>query len=403
MRARALARSGRVDEAKAAFERLGERKSDWGARALFLAGTLYEDDDPAKACERYEQALAHAKRPELLGEARWRLAWRAYLDKRFADAARDLAELARETPDPLEGLRPRYWEARSLAQAGDANGAAKLATLARDWGFTYYGQRAAELAKGVAPATDAAPAPPPLSDTADAEALAPDALLRPRILLEAGLGADAAREAKALAARARRLPDLLAVAGLLEDAGEFEAARRAIQDAYALPLAAGPRGGAPDLWWAAYPQAFPAEVERAAERSGVAPELLLAVMREESGFQPDARSVVGARGLVQLMPATGQRLATRLGVTLSSADELFEPARNLELGAAYLAELLERFQGRVSAAVASYNAGPEAVQRWLGQNGGLDDDAFVESIPYDQTRSYAKRVLRSFRNYQTLY
>jgi soluble lytic murein transglycosylase len=126
-------------------------------------------------------------------------------------------------------------------------------------------------------------------------------------------------------------------------------------------------------------------------------------MREESGFRPEALSVVGARGLVQIMPETGRKLAQRLGAPSYSPDELFVPARNLELGAAYLAQLLARFDGRLPAAVASYNAGPEVVERWLAQNGALEDDAWIESIPYDQTRAYAKKVLRSVAVYQALY
>jgi len=403
MRARALARSGKIEEAKAAFERLGEQRDDWGARALFLAGTLYEDDDTAKASARYRQALALAERPELRVEARWRLAWRAYLARRWHDAALGLAELASDTSDPVEALRARYWEARALTQLGDARGVAKLAALARAWGFTYYGQRSATLAQGFEPPADPVPAPPALADDESAAPLAPDALLRPRILLEAGLVADAGAEARSLASRARRVADRLALAALLQDAGQFDAAQRLILDAYALPLSAGPRGGAPDLWWAAYPQAFASEVEQAAAKAGIPPQLLFAVMREESGFRPEVLSVVGARGLVQIMPETGRTLARRLGAASYSPDELFVPARNLELGAAYLAELLARFEGRVSAAVASYNAGPDAVARWLAQGGALEDDAWVESIPYDQTRAYAKRVLRSFAAYQALY
>ena len=400
--ARALARSGRIDEAKAALEKLGEQPDDWGARALFLAGTLYEDDDVATASERYRAALAQAGRPELRIEARWRLAWRAYLERRFGEAASGLAALASDTADPIEALRARYWEARALASSGDPRGPAKFASLARDWGFTYYGQQSQRHAQGAEPDAPAAPAAQVPAGSGSA-ALDPLRLARVRVLLEAGLVEDAGSEARGLAARAKRREDRLALAALLQDAGQFDAAQRVILDAYSLALAAGPAGGEPDLWWAAYPQAFAPEVERAAARHGIPPQLLYAVMREESGFRPRALSVVGARGLVQLMPETGRNLATRLGAANFAVDELFVPARNLELGAAYLAELLARFDGRVSAAVASYNAGPDAVARWLARDAALDEDEWIESIPYDQTRAYAKRVLRSFAIYQGLY
>ncbi|MBM4385836.1 MAG: lytic transglycosylase domain-containing protein [Deltaproteobacteria bacterium] len=400
-RARALARSGRIPAAKRAFEALGETGDSWGARALFLAGTLYEDDDAATARTRYEQALARAKTAELRIEARWRLAWRATLEKRWSDAASGLAALARDTADPIEALRARYWEARALHAVGDARGDTRLATLARDWRFTYYGQEAAARANGAQP--ERAGEAPSLGPEPRGEPLPAAALLRTRILLEAGLREEAGAEARALAPRARLREDRLALASLLQDAGEFGAAQRVVLDAYGLELAAGPPSGEADLWWAAYPRAFPADVERAAAAAGIPPELLFAVMREESGFDPKALSVVGARGLVQIMPDTGRKLAARLGSASFDPDELFVPARNLELAAAYLAELLARFGGNASAAIASYNAGPEAVERWRSQLGHLEQDAWIEAIAYDQTRSYVKRVLRSYRIYQALY
>jgi len=170
------------------------------------------------------------------------------------------------------------------------------------------------------------------------------------------------------------------------------------------PLARGPDGGSdPALWRYAWPRAFRSEVEAAAAGPGLDPALVYAVMREESGFRPDAVSVVGARGLVQIMPDTGLQLARRRGESGLDPAQLFVPARNLSLGAQYLAELLARFQGRTSAAVAAYNAGPAAVERWLREEGGLDDDEWVEAIPYEQTRRYVKRVLRSLHAYRALY
>ncbi len=400
--ARSLARSGRIDESKAELEALGAGRDALAARALFLAGTLYEDDDRTLAAERYRQALAKAQTAEVRIEAGWRLAWGAYRDARYAEAAEDLEALAADTADPIEALRARYWQARALERAQDPRGSDELAGLARDWGFTYYGWRAAGGASGVQgppAARDVASAPSP----SGVPALPPDAVERVRILLEAGLEADAASEARALAGRARQRDERLALAALLQDAGQFDAAQRMILDAYGLEVAAGPLGGPRDLWWAAYPEAFAPAVERAAQAHGIPRELLFAVMREESGFRPDALSVVGARGLVQIMPDTGARLAARLGSTSFSADELFAPSRNLELGAAYLAELLHEFEGRLSCAVAAYNAGPAAVRRWLDQGGQLADDEWVETIPYDQTRAYAKRVLRSVAAYQALY
>jgi soluble lytic murein transglycosylase len=158
-----------------------------------------------------------------------------------------------------------------------------------------------------------------------------------------------------------------------------------------------------ELWWHAWPAPFEQEVRRAtAGGRTVEPGLVYAVMREESGYRPAVVSVSGARGLLQLMPETAERVSQRAGITLGSADDLFVPRVNIELGAAYLAELLTRFEGRRSAAIGSYNAGPNAVARWLAQ-GAAEDDEWVEAISYDQTRGYVKRVLRSVHAYRVLY
>jgi soluble lytic murein transglycosylase len=103
------------------------------------------------------------------------------------------------------------------------------------------------------------------------------------------------------------------------------------------------------------------------------------------------------------MPDTGRRLAGELGLASFDPDDLFVPATNLELGAYYLSQLLRRFDGRVSAAVASYNAGAAAVSRWVREGDATEDDTWVEAIPYDQTRKYVKRVLRSVHAYRVLY
>jgi soluble lytic murein transglycosylase len=125
-------------------------------------------------------------------------------------------------------------------------------------------------------------------------------------------------------------------------------------------------------------------------------------MREESGFRARIVSPVGARGLLQIMIETGERLATDHGVEDFEGEDLFDPSMNIDLGARYLADLEKIFDGQTSASVASYNAGPEAVALW-GPGDAPEDDEWVEAIPYSQTRSYVKRVLRSLYAYQVLY
>jgi soluble lytic murein transglycosylase len=400
-RARSLARSGRIEESLAAFEQIAAgRDRELAARARFLAGTLHEDDDLAAAEASYRIVAGSAPLASQRSAARWRLAWLAWRRGEVEAAAAALERFVADEPDPAERLRGRYWYARALDRLGRPEGRERLAELVSEGPLSYYGWRAAtRLGDGAAPARDVAAAP-----AAAATPDLPPALARRfQILLEAGLDERAAREIRPLASRAPDRATRLALAQLLLEAGQFHRAQRLVLDAHAEELVGTPPPGAEALWWLAWPTAFDRAVERAAREAGIEPALVYAIMREESGYQPDALSVVGARGLTQIMPDTGRRLAADLGAARFDASELFVPERNLQLGAFYLAQLLQRFDGRASAAIASYNAGPEAVARWLAAGGGSEDDEWVEGIPYDQTRSYVKRVLRSLHVYRTLY
>jgi soluble lytic murein transglycosylase len=231
--------------------------------------------------------------------------------------------------------------------------------------------------------------------------LRPAELARLRILVEAGLDEEAREEAHTLATGSLALLDRLDLAELAADAGDVHRGQRLVVDAYAELLARGPRPGLEELWWLAWPWVYPGIVER--EDPSMEPELVFAVMREESGYREEVVSAVGARGLLQIMPDTGLELAQELGLAAFDADDLFVAEVNLRLGVHYLARLSDRFDGRTSATIGSYNAGPSAVARWLGERGSLDDDEWVEAIPYSQTQAYVKRVLRSLHAYRVLY
>ena len=125
-------------------------------------------------------------------------------------------------------------------------------------------------------------------------------------------------------------------------------------------------------------------------------------MRKESSFLPHALSSSDARGLLQLIPSTGQEVAKRLGVPLFT-DELFDPEVNIRFGAAYLGELLQRFGDQIALAAGAYNAGSHAMMRWCDQWGNRPLDEFVELVTYDQAREYIKRVLAVYAHYRFLY
>jgi soluble lytic murein transglycosylase len=106
---------------------------------------------------------------------------------------------------------------------------------------------------------------------------------------------------------------------------------------------------------------------------------------------------------MQMIPPTARRVATQLGVTDFEPEQLFDPALNIRFGTFYLRSLVERWGGSRTLAIASYNAGPEAVMRWIEFAGTEPPDVFVDSVPYGETRRYLRRVLRSYHVYRRLY
>jgi len=397
--ARALARAGDAQRAGRELEGIARELRGWqGERAALLAALLWEGEGEVERAHRLLRFLARAPVGSSFNEAAlWRLGWDAYRNGRYDEALERLALLTQRTTDPVAALRARYWHARAAERAGQEGAADAFGAIAREFPLSYYGWRAA--ARAALGPTES----PTQGIRPGKAALAPRELARPRILLEAGLLEAARGELDLLFLRAAGLDDRLALAELYAEAGDFHRTQRLVVDAYQEELARGPASGPVELWWYAWPAPFRDEVLSAtSSRNGLDPALVYAVMREESGYRPEVLSVSGARGLLQLMPETAERVARREALPQFSADDLFLPGVNIRLGTAYLDELLLRFSGRTSAAVSGYNAGPQRVAQWL-VDASPEDDEWVEEIPYDETRAYVKRVLRSVHAYRVLY
>lgn len=141
-----------------------------------------------------------------------------------------------------------------------------------------------------------------------------------------------------------------------------------------------------------FPLAWKEDFEKEAKRYGLQDGyLMMAVARRESAFYPQAKSPVGALGLMQLMPDTARRVAASAGMRINR-EELLKIDSNLKLGSRYLDSLLRRYQGNQVLALAAYNAGPQRVDKWLG-NETVPADVWIESIPFKETREYVKAVL----------
>jgi len=142
-----------------------------------------------------------------------------------------------------------------------------------------------------------------------------------------------------------------------------------------------------------FPLAWRQELQQTALEHKLHPSWVFAIARQESAFRQDARSSVGALGLMQLMPATARETARRFGIGLKNDQEILLVRTNVALGSAYLTQLQAQFNGNRVLTFAAYNAGPSRVRRWLQDAGHLPWDIWVESIPFDETRQYVQNVL----------
>jgi soluble lytic murein transglycosylase len=158
------------------------------------------------------------------------------------------------------------------------------------------------------------------------------------------------------------------------------------------------------VWYLLYPTAYPDLVEASTSKYGVDPMLSLAVIREESHFDEESISVSDARGLMQIIPRTGEWLAEKVyGPANFDIAMLFRPAVSIELGSYYLDYLFDKFDKNIVLTLAAYNWGEGNLKRWLEKSPPGDLDVFIESIPPDETRRYVKKVLRSYAVYHSLY
>lgn len=396
--ARAMARAGRVDAAIVQLEAIGnESLGTSSAWARYLAGLLVEGRGENERARALFAASVDGADEKVATQALWRLGWSAYTSGEMPTARRRLSALASQYTDPLDRLTARYWAARAYEGIEPQEAERELAELAAEYPFSYYGWRAASRVGTPAASKPRAP-------IADGTArLGARDLFAPRVLAAAGLDDASERALRPLAARVGNVDDRIALARLYVASGDYHRAQSMLVAAYAEPLARGVATGQEELWRLAWPDAFAADRKRARPPGAVVdPWFVASIMREESGYRPDAVSVSGALGLLQLMPDTAAKLAREAGVANFAPSQLVRPELNLRLGTLFLDQLTRRFDGALEAVAASYNAGPDAVLGW--RKGALPPaDVWVETIPYDETRGYVKRSMRSLHVYRSLY
>ena len=337
----------------------------------------------------------------------WEMGWAEYGRGNWTGAIGVWSELAEIYPETGDAQRGRYWKGRALERIGRPERARALYAqlVAESDTRDFYGRQAlARLgpAPPAAPGRLAAPAPWDLDRrlrrAKQLSDLGLDALALRELEL-ADLGADAT-DAADLDAR-RDHTALRAV--ILGRQGHRTASILLLREAY--PALGGPRQRSvpAEVLYAYYPLDYGESLAAHARAHGLPPSLVAGMIRQESAFDPAATSRVGARGLMQLMPATARETAARLDLP-GGALRLDDPDVNLRLGTAYLRQVLDMFDGDLELAVAGYNGGPNRIRRlWSEAGPQTGRDEFVERLALAESRDYVKRVLVLADSYRQLY
>jgi soluble lytic murein transglycosylase len=403
--ARALAKANRKSEALGVLQRVNawHRTPERRAALLFVARLLSETGKLEGAREHYRRLAADHPESEEGAEALWALAWEAFSGRRYAEAGQRFEQLADWKSPESTALAAAYWAGRSRDAQRDPSAAARhYERVIRTAPRSYYGFLASRrLGRSYSPIMTASQSMLPVDPATE---LAQDPHFQKADLLRALRAFDFARafiraELEEMQKSAFGEPaKLYGLATEYLREGEYHLALRIVRRFFGDLI-----GAAHDLpkpfWEIAYPLGWKDEIKEVAETHGLDPLFVAAVIREESSFFPKARSRVGAMGLMQLMPYTARLLA---GPALPIPEGLEDPVTNLRLGARFLSDLLGQFADP-RLAVAAYNAGPHRVRQWLNQRSGDDVEAFVERIPFDETRRFVKRVMTSWEEYRRVY
>jgi len=376
--------------------------------ALFNLGAYHlEKGQYERAIECFQGVVKSGSDQRMKFQAHWKIAWARYLTGSYQAAADGFAKLRTiASPGDTENAC-QYWQARSLMNMNKTKESmALLEDLTDRCPTTYYGYAAGDFLKslGNTPRShrgEAARFPDiTLSTTMKSQNNIRQALVLNELKLHefAMVNLDAVprhlQTEPAVAFLRARCAYLL---------GHYPKARSILSASFGKFLDKPPVDAPPDFIEIAYPRVYYDETMRQADKHGVDPHLVWSVMRQESLYDAAAVSPAGALGLMQVTPQASGLVGITGRPSKAVISKLLDPQNNLAIGTQILARNLTSFQGKVIPALASYNADIKKVRSWVQKNSLLKSDEFIEAIPYQETRTYVKKVLAGYRTYRMVH
>jgi soluble lytic murein transglycosylase-like protein len=393
---------------------LGATSSQRRDAATLLAAYLVAVGDVSGGLDIYRQLFESAPSADDQRALLWRAGVAALRDGQNERAVTNLRGLMGR--DPSGDLAPAglYWLGVAESRKDAVAGIRTLEAVAQRFPYHYYGMRARERLQQVPSDGD------PSVSLGELTVIFPQLALNQgtekraeyraaMVLARAGLIQDAAWYLRRLLADQRDGGLALLAARASADAGDYANVARILVNHFGRFLQEPARDLPDDFWTLVYPRPFWDDVRHAGTTHGVDPLFLVSLMRQESRFDPEARSTVGAIGLFQIMTYTAEALAPRAGVANvlgpATIDEsvLAQPEVNAAIAARLAGDLFDLFDGAAAPVAASYNAGEERVAIWWATSRELTPDFFVDTIPYSETRRFVREVLANRAVYERIY
>jgi soluble lytic murein transglycosylase len=399
-----------------AVEELGEHhpQSAWRLKALISAGNRYVlTNDRENYTPLFKAAADSFPADASTAYAHWKVAWDAYLSDKPERVALLREQVERYANDTRAGGALYFLGriAESNAKYGEAR--AYYERLSSQFPHYFYGvlarKQVREKVAAAEPDDDVAmwldgiewPMHRDLS-ASEANAATARRIARARLLTGAGLADIAQAELRFGAKTDTEQPQLLAIEMAQSAESSFDALR--IMKSFSADYLAMPIDKAPvKFWQMLFPLPYRDELFINARARGLDPYDVAALIRQESEFNPGAKSRKSAYGLMQLMPTTGRMLGRQQGMGVVPTNLLLNPGVSIKLGTEYLRQQLSSWDGDWYRTLAAYNAGPGRVREWLKSSNYREPVEFVESVPFSETREYIQAVLRNADIYRELY
>ncbi len=424
-RGRALTNLDRGDDAISYYQKLLSDfpGSNFADDALYRTGRIYSiRGDAQNAINSFQKIFDSYPDGDKLADALWELGWIQYKSGSYSDAKTTFSNMASSFKGSSLGEKGLFWQAKCYQKLGEDDRAKELYRNIVDLkAYSYYTFAARDLLLSAGEDVQIPAVNQDLNpESLFVEEIIPDVfsnlndgnlkingqmdhIARALELMKMEFYTSASLEVEAGSSQLESNPTrVLEIATLFFRSQDYASSIKILYK-NSSKLKNTEQAYIDYSYFLSYPYGYGEYIDKYGSQYGLDPLFTLAVIRQESNFQPGVGSYAGAQGLMQVMPATGRSIASQIGISDYSDSMLLDPDISIKMGSYYLRQQLDTFDQSMVYCLGAYNGGPGAMSRWISDWGDKDPEEFIEYITYLQTRDYIKLVLRNYWFYQMLY